>query len=594
VFAAVPARDGFEEREWTYLRKDGSPLVVSLTVTTVADHEGRHTGYLCVAVDITQRKLTEVRLKRAKEEAEAANKAKSEFLARMSHEIRTPMNAILGMADLLWETELSPPQKEYVRIFRSSANRLIGLINDVLDLSKIEAGRLSFETVPFSLRESVSQTIDLLSTKANQKRVRLSYSIDETVPARVMGDPQRLQQVLVNLLGNAVKFTEAGEVELTILSREQSAGWATLHFSVRDTGPGIPAAQMEAIFDSFSQADTSITRKHGGTGLGLAISKRIIDLMGGSIWAESELGKGSCFHFIAKFQTLGELAESPASPRTLEGLRALIVDDDSTNRLMLREALTRWGVRSAEAHDAESVLSELRRAESVGDGFELVLLDRHLGETSGFDLVDLIRRESSDSPAIALLTSDRNPGDLKRAHSLGIRAILEKPFERSRLLDVIEEALRYHPALPAAPAPLAYSRRSRILVAEDSEPNTILIQAYLSRENVDVDFVANGERAVEMFKTRPYDLVFMDVQMPDMDGHTATRLIRQWERERDAAPKPIIALTAHALQDEVAKSIEAGCTAHLTKPVRKKTILDTLDRYLNRTGQVALQTEQET
>jgi CheY-like chemotaxis protein len=217
-----------------------------------------------------------------------------------------------------------------------------------------------------------------------------------------------------------------------------------------------------------------------------------------------------------------------------------------------------------------------------------------LGETSGFDLVDLIRRESSDSPAIALLTSDRNPGDLKRAHSLGIRAILEKPFERSRLLDVIEEALRYHPAFPAAPAPSAYSRRPRILVAEDSEPNTILIQAYLSRENVDVDFVANGERAVEMFKTRPYDLVFMDVQMPDMDGHTATRLIRQWERERDAAPKPIIALTAHALQDEVAKSIEAGCTAHLTKPVRKKTILDTLDRYLNRTGQVALQTEQET
>jgi PAS domain S-box-containing protein len=581
-WSAVAKRRGFEQHEWTYVRKDGSPLAVSLTVTRASDQQGRHNGYLKVAIDITERKITELRLQQAKEEAEAANSAKSEFLARMSHEIRTPMNAILGMADLLWESGLSAQQREYVRIFRTNANRLIGLINDVLDLSKIEAGRLDFETIPFSLNEVVAQPIELLLTKSHQKGIRLFYAIDADVPGQLVGDPQRLQQVLVNLLGNAVKFTETGQVELQVSVESQQGEWAELHFQVRDSGPGIPAPQIETIFESFSQADTSVTRKHGGTGLGLAISKRIVSMMGGRIWVESDLGKGSCFHFIARFQIWHREPVSLSAPRKIEGLHVLIVDDDPTNRLMLREALTRWGVHSAEAGDAETAFSELRRAEMVGSGFDLILLDRHLGATNGFDIAEKLLADSADVPAIALLTSDRNPGDLKRAQQLGIRAILEKPFERSRLLDTIEDALRYH-VRPDSHFPRKMDRRPRVLLAEDAEANILLIQAYLTQEPVDLDVVENGRLAVERFKNNSYDLVFMDVQMPDMDGHTATREIRRWEKEQGLTPKPIIALTAHALQEEVEKSIEAGCTAHLTKPVRRKTILDALHHHLFRT-----------
>jgi PAS domain S-box-containing protein len=584
---AVAKRSGFEQREWTYVRKDGTPLVVSLTVSSVSDQEGRHIGYLKVAIDITQRKLTELRLQQAKEEAEAANQAKSEFLARMSHEIRTPMNAILGMADLLWESGLSVQQREYVRIFRTNANRLIGLINDVLDLSKIEAGRLDFETIPFSLNETVAQPIELLLTKAHQKGIRLSYSIDTEVPGQLVGDPQRLQQVLVNLIGNAVKFTDTGEVALHVALESQEGESAELHFEVRDSGPGIEASQIETIFDSFSQADTSVTRKHGGTGLGLAISKRIVSMMGGRMWVESELGKGSCFHVAARFQIWHREPASLSAPRKIEGLHVLIVDDDPTNRLMLREALTRWGVHSAEAGDAETAFSEVRRAEMVGSCFDLILLDRHLGEANGFDVAAKLQAETSDTPAIALLTSDRNPGDLRRAQELGIRAILEKPFERSRLLDTIEDALRYH-VRPENDFAQSMDRRPRVLLAEDAEANILLIQAYLTQEPVDLDVVENGRLAVERFKTNNYDLVFMDVQMPEMDGHTATREIRRWEKECGLPPKPIIALTAHALQEEVEKSIEAGCTAHLTKPVRRKTILDALHHHLYRAAASAV------
>jgi signal transduction histidine kinase/DNA-binding response OmpR family regulator len=580
VLSAVAKQTGFEEREWTLVRSDNTQLAVSLTITRAYDHEGRHIGYLGVAVDITRRKLTEQRLKNAKDEAEAANRAKSEFLARMSHEIRTPMNAILGMADLLWETELSPAQHEYVRIFRSSANRLIGIINDVLDLSKIEAGSLSFETIPFSLRDPLTQTIELLQTKADQKGIRLLYDIGDDVPTQLLGDPQRLQQVLINLIGNALKFTVKGEIEVRIEVAAKSEYSVTLHFSIRDTGPGIPPEQMGAIFESFAQADTSITRKHGGTGLGLAISKRIIELMGGRIWVESEIGEGSCFQFTGVFQLWEQSSEVARQSRELAGLLALIVDDDSTNRLMMRESLSRWSIRSTEATNAESALNELRKGESVGIGYDLILLDRHLGTTNGFDLAYQIREVCAGAPAIALLTSDRDPGDVERAHALGIRAILEKPFDRERLLTAIEEVLQYQAAGARDSAKI--DARPRILLAEDAEANVILIKAYLSGHAIELDVVENGRLAVEHFTSGSYDLVFMDVQMPEMDGHAATREIRRWERERGMRPTPIIALTAHALQDEVAKSMESGCTAHLTKPVRRKTILDSLRRHLNR------------
>jgi CheY-like chemotaxis protein len=306
-------------------------------------------------------------------------------------------------------------------------------------------------------------------------------------------------------------------------------------------------------------------------------------MMGGRIWVESEIGKGSCFHFVAPFQIWHREPVSLSAPRKIEGLHVLIVDDDPTNRLMLREALTRWGVHSAEAGDAETAFSEVRRAEMVGSGFDLILLDRHLGATNGFDIAEKLQADSADAPAIALLTSDRNPGDLKRAQELGIRAILEKPFERSRLLDTIEDALRYH-VRPDSHLFHKMARRPRVLLAEDAEANILLIQAYLTQEPVDLDVVENGRLAVERFKNNSYDLVFMDVQMPDMDGHTATREIRRWEKEQGLAPKPIIALTAHALQEEVQKSIEAGCTAHLTKPVRRKTILDALHHHLFRSA----------
>jgi PAS domain S-box-containing protein len=562
-------------------RPDATITYQHATLVRLLTKTGEFAGNYMFLSDVTERVKAEAALQQAKEEAEAANRAKSEFLARMSHEIRTPMNAILGMADLLWESGLSVQQREYVRIFRTNANHLIGLINDVLDLSKIEAGRLDFETIPFSLNETVAQPIELLLTKAHQKGIRLSYSIDPEVPGQLVGDPQRVQQVLVNLIGNAVKFTDTGEVALHVALKSQEGESAELHFEVRDSGPGIAASKLETIFDSFSQADTSVTRKHGGTGLGLAISKRIVSMMGGRMWVESQVGKGSCFHFDARFQIWHREPASLSAPRKIEGLHVLIVDDDPTNRLMLREALTRWGVHSAEAGDAETAFSEVRRAEMVGSCFDLILLDRHLGDTNGFDVAAKMQAESSDAPAIALLTSDRNPGDLRRAQELGIRAILEKPFERSRLLDTIEDALRYH-VRPDHHLTQTMDRRPRVLLAEDAEANILLIQAYLTQEPVDLDVVENGRLAVEQFKTHNYDLVFMDVQMPDMDGHSATREIRRWEKECGLPPKPIIALTAHALQEEVEKSIEAGCTAHLTKPVRRKTILDALHHHLYR------------
>jgi PAS domain S-box-containing protein len=574
VFTFIPLRDGFEEREWTVVCKNGLRKLVSLTVTPAYDHAGALTGYLGLALDITQRKLNEITLRRAKEEAEAANRGKSEFLARMSHEIRTPMNAILGMADLLWETNLTPEQREYTAIFRSSADSLIGILNDILDLSKIEAGRFTLDSAPFELRRCLQQSVDLLGK--TRKDIALYFTIEENAPARLVGDPHRLQQVLVNLVGNAIKFTDRGEISVRVSVEEEESETVKLHFIVSDTGPGIPGDKLESIFDSFSQADTSVTRKHGGTGLGLAICRRIVNMMGGRIWAESELGMGSRFHFLAHFAKCSTPATQLGLPPQLEGLRALVIDDDPTNRLLLRETLARWGIHPFEADsDAES-LAQIQQAQTLGSPFDLILLDRHLGPTDGLDLIEKIRQLAIRLPAMVILTSDRNGDDVARARELDVCTFLEKPFERARLLEVMEEALQHvrdqaivHPG----------SRRSRILLADDSPANVFLIKSYLANEFVDLDVADNGKIAAERATSADYDLILMDVQMAEMDGYSSTRIIREWEKENRRPPVPILALTAHALPEEVAKSIEAGCTAHLTKPVSKQTILDAIHRF---------------
>ena len=583
-------KDSIYER--CFRRKDGEKLWMLISGKTIIDSEGKFQGSFAMLTDITERKQHEEQLRRAREAAEAATIAKSEFLAGMSHEIRTPMNAIIGMAELLSDTQLDSEQEQYVQVFKSAGENLLTLINDILDLSKVEAGQLELEKTAFSLTDIIEKTCDIMAMRVHKKGLELSGFVAEDVEANLIGDPARLRQIVINLIGNAVKFTETGEISLKVEkaapgdSAAAESGEQELLFTVRDTGIGISQNKLNLIFDRFTQADSSTTRTHGGTGLGLAISRQLIELMGGRIWVESVEGAGSTFCFTAVFEKQPHDAPVQAvAEADIKGVKILVVDDTATNRLILREIMTTWGAQVVEAQDGATALGLLKKAEVAGEPFNLVLLDVRMPGMDGFAVARAMQHNPvlpiMQGAVVMMLSSDARGGDIARVRELGIQGYLVKPVKRAELREAVQAVLGRRLAsngkLPAAPKPEDETMEQlhlKILLADDNEDNRLLVRAYFKDTACRLDIAENGAIAVEKFKAGVYDIVLMDVEMPVMDGYSATREIRRWERDRGHAPTPIIALTAHALREHVQKSLDAGCDAHVTKPFKKTEMLN--------------------
>jgi two-component system, sensor histidine kinase and response regulator len=519
----------------------------------------------------------------ANHSALAASRAKSEFLSSMSHEIRTPMNAILGMADLLAETQVTPEQKRFVTSMISNGNALLNLINGILDLARIESGRLNLEETDFDLEELIEHVAETLSLRANEKGLELTSRILPGVPPRLVGDTLRLRQVLINLVGNAIKFTEQGEVAVTVGSSPLPDGAVELRFCVRDTGIGIAPDQLDPIFHSFTQADSSTTRRYGGSGLGLTIASRLVELMGGRISVSSAAGAGSTFEFVARLPIADGPGVAAEKLPYLRGVRVLVVDDNATNRLILRELVSAQGAEVDEASTGIEALAEAERARTEDRPYRLVLLDYRMPEMDGFQVARQLKRQAGAAqPVILMLSSEDLNRTLATLREIGIDLYVVKPVRHAELLRAIALAMGRAAVEVKAVAPSSNGitadavRPLKILLAEDSPDNRLLIEAYLRNLPYEVDTADNGQVAVAKFVKGKYDVVLMDVQMPVMDGYTAVRRIRAWERERGCAPTPIAALTASALEEDVRNSVAAGCTAHLSKPIKKSRLLAAL------------------
>jgi PAS domain S-box-containing protein len=624
-------RLGYVRNQEALFRRDDGTFGVRLLNSSKAEIGGRRC-VVTVSRDISALKEIERQLIESREAALTASKAKSEFLSSMSHEIRTPMNAIMGAGDILSETPLNAEQRRYLELMRSNASALLGLINNILDLARIESGRMHVEHSDFELDRLIEETAQDMAVRAHQKSLELAVRILPDVPLSLTGDSMRLRQCLVNLLGNAIKFTTKGQIVLTVeMARGQPGAAPTpavpanavaltkpaamanraagaegepvwLHFVVSDTGIGIPQDKLEAIFLDFTQVDSSTTRENSGTGLGLAIVRRLVELNGGQVWVESKVGAGSTFHLTLAFQArVGAPQETSPENVALAGSRVLVVDDTPVNRLIAKDSLCAAGARVEEARLGSEALAMVERAASEGEPFQVVLLDGRMPGMNGFEVARHLKgqtgREDGRSAAIILmLGSDDLSTQLARASEVGVAYYLVKPLKRAELKSVVAAALKRAPltsaqavptpaAAPGAPA----GRRSplRILLAEDSIDNRMIIKAFLAHTPYKLDMAENGEQAVEKFIAaagagNKYDLVLMDIQMPVMDGHAAARMIRQWELDQGVKPTPIVALTASAFTHDVRKSLEAGCDAHVSKPLRKAALHEAIERACGR------------